>query len=255
MHRYLLTVLVLWGLAPMALASHVHGRWIETRVRTLPTLFVYLILMTVLAGVALAVLRQRMFWDGRWVGLAAALPAGVVLTEASWRADRYLVRKLGARPARSAQPASRLVGKSRPIGIAARGVRPATASQRSAPMNRWTRTEREREIYVALPWLVAGAVLEEVWYRGALGRMALSELPLPAGVLLLLGATIAFALSHLPFGWRQAAAKLPLSVLALGATVTTGTVLTAVIGHTLFNVRVWRLYQRSKTGREEAATR
>jgi hypothetical protein len=252
MRTYLLTVLVLWGLAPMALASHVHGRWIETRARTLPTLLVYLVLMTALVGVALVLLGQRVLWDGRWAGLAAALPTGVILTEASWRTDRYLVRKLSLRQARSAPTTSRVVGKSRPVGIAARGVRPATATHRSTPVNRWTRVEREREIYVALPWLVAGAVLEEVWYRGALGRIALSETSLPTGVLLLLGATAAFALSHLPFGWRQAAAKLPLSFLALGATLATGTVLTAVIGHTLFNVRVWRLYQRSKAGRVEA---
>ncbi|WP_030258445.1 MULTISPECIES: CPBP family intramembrane glutamic endopeptidase [Streptomyces] len=254
MRAYLLAVLVLWGLAPMALASHLHGRWIETRARNLPTLPVYLVLMTGLTVLALAVLGPGMLWEGRWPGLAAAAPGGIVLAETTWRADRYLVRKIGRRPGRPAPNTVRVVRHTRPVGIAARGVRPAAVAQRAMPSNRWGKAERKREIHVGLPWLVAGAVLEETWYRGALGHLALFEIPLPVGVLLLAGATAAFALSHLPFGWRQAAAKLPLSVLALAATLTTGTVLTAVIGHTLFNIRVWRLYQRTAAARAKAAT-
>ncbi|MBV6703115.1 CPBP family intramembrane glutamic endopeptidase [Kitasatospora aureofaciens] len=254
MRAYLLAVLVLWGLAPMALASHLHGRWIETKFRNLPTLPVYLVLMTGLVGLALAVLGPRMLWDGRWPGLATAAPGGIVLTEITWRADRYLLRKLGRRPGRPAPNTAQVVRQTRPVGIAARGPRPATAAQRTMPTNRWGKAERQREIYVGLPWLVAGAVLEELWYRGALGHLALSGIPLPVGVLLLAGTTAAFALSHLPFGWRQTAAKLPLSVLAITATLTTGTVLTAVIGHTLFNVRVWHLYQRTTAARAKAAT-
>ncbi|MEU5190154.1 CPBP family intramembrane glutamic endopeptidase [Streptomyces klenkii] len=249
MHAYLVAVLVLWGLAPMALASHLHGRWIEPKAPQVPTLAPYFVMMSGLAALGLLLEGPGMLTDGWWAGIVASVPVGYLIAHLAWHADRRVTARFSGRQGWSpAQPrATRASGPARPVGIAATGNEPGGAHGAVAS-NRWSRAEQARETRIGLQWLVVGAVLEELVYRGALSHMALSMGLWPWGVTGLVGVSATFALSHLPFGWGQAAAKLPLSVLALAATLVTGNVLAAVIGHTWFNVRVFRHYQAAFGG-------
>lgn len=237
----------------MALASHLHGRWIEARAPYVPTLAVFFALLGCLVALGLAVLGPRMVTGHPWWEAAVAVPAGWLMATATWRCDRWVMGKLAAgrlpRAAGRPRTAPRTERSVRPVGIGA-GLGDVARASRTAPTtNRWGREERSRETRVGLPWLVTGAVLEELVYRGVYTRFAVAEVAWPLGVLLLTGATLAFALSHLPFGWPHALAKLPLSLMALAVTLATGGVLTAVIGHTWFNVRVHRHYRSVYGGR------
>lgn len=256
MHAYLIAVLLLWGTAPMALASHAHGKWIEPRAPSVPTLWLYFAVLAGLVAVGLALLGPGMLADGRWPGAAASLPVGWFIATATWRCDRRILRLLGDRPVwKAAQPhPAERGGAARPVGIAALGGRPETreTGRRPASSNRWGREERSREIHVGPALLITGAVLEELVYRGAFQRFALTECAWPCAVLLLAAASAAFACSHLPFGWAQAAAKVPLSLMALTATLVTGTVLAAVVGHVWFNIRVYR-HHRAAFGAQGTA--
>ncbi|MGW1075717.1 CPBP family glutamic-type intramembrane protease [Streptomyces sp. NPDC002537] len=257
MHAYLVAVLLLGGLAPMALASHVHGRWIEPRAPDVPTLAVYFVVMGALAVLGLVLLGPRMLTDGGWLRTVSPAPLGWCLAAAAWRCDRWIVARYGGRKGwTAARPrGSRTAGPARPVGIAAAdgaGLSPAEGVRPASVTNRWGRTERARETRVGLSWLVAGAVLEELVHRGALTRFAVDDVSWAYGIPLLAGAALAFALSHLPFGWVHALAKLPLSLMAVALTLATGGVVAAVVGHVWFNVRVHRHYRATFGGRRTA---
>ncbi|MFI0220374.1 CPBP family intramembrane glutamic endopeptidase [Streptomyces lydicus] len=216
-------------------------------------------------------LGPRVFHDGAWHGLAVGIPLGLVLGRFAQFADRKVSRAFVARaraaagrpvprhpgsaPARGAvaRPVGLAARASRPVRLAARGTaqsaRPITTPPTAARGNRWTAHERDRETRVGLGVLLAGAVLEEAVFRGVLGRMAL-DAPDAAGTALTGLAVAAFCLSHLPFGWPQVIAKLPLSLLAMSTVLLTGGIAAAVVGHVLFNWNYWR-YQRAlgTTGR------
>lgn len=238
MREYWLTTLFLWGLVAMALASHVHGRWMEGRVRV-STVTVYLAVLGVLSASGVWLLGPSMLWRGDLTGLLLALPAGVLIAVLTWYADTTLVRRL-VKPA--PRPVRTTTGRARPIGMAAGGK---PAPRRVA--NQWRSRDRDAATKIGVTSLVTGAVLEEVVYRGVLVRIAF-ETPVWSTVVLLILSVFAFALSHLPFGWPQAVAKLPLSVLAMVVTLATGTLLAAVLGHVLFNLQVWRRYRRTGGG-------
>ncbi len=243
MHAYLVAVLVLCGLAPMALASHLHGRWIEPKAPQVPALAPYFVIMSALAVLGLCLEGPGMVTDEWWPGLVASVPVGYLIGRIAWHADRRITARLAGRWGAAARPrANHASGPARPVGIAAIGKESREAC-RTVSSNRWSRTEQVRETRVGLWWLVVGAVLEEIVYRGALGHVPLGTQPWPLEGVALAGASVAFALSHLPFGWSQAIAKLPLSAITLAATLATGSVLAAVIGHTWFNVRVFVHYQ------------
>ncbi|WP_269859374.1 CPBP family intramembrane glutamic endopeptidase [Streptomyces sp. RPT161] len=243
MHAYLVAVLVLWGLAPMALASHLHGRWIEPKAPQVPALAPYFVIMSGLVVLGLRLEGPGMLTDGWWPGLVASVPLGYLIGRLAWHTDRRITARLAGRWGAAGRPrAHRASGPGRPVGIAADG-KDSREVREAVPSNRWSRTEQARETRVGLWWLVVGAVLEEMVYRGALGHIALRIVPWPLGAMALAAVSVTFALSHLPFGWGQAIAKLPLSVFTLAATLATGSVLAAVIGHTWFNVRVFVHYQ------------
>jgi membrane protease YdiL (CAAX protease family) len=82
--------------------------------------------------------------------------------------------------------------------------------------------------------------LEEIVYRGLLVQVCFL-LPGAWWRGLALAATILFfCLSHLQFGWSQVAAKAPLALVAMAAALSTGSVLSAVAVHVVFNVEIWR---------------
>ncbi|MFI1171893.1 CPBP family intramembrane glutamic endopeptidase [Streptomyces melanogenes] len=256
MHAYLVAVMLVGGLAPMALASHLHGRWIEPREPYIPTLAVFFAMLGCLAVLGLVVLGPRMITGYQWWEVAVAGPVGWLMATATWRCDRWVMEKLatGQPPRAAGRPrtAPRTARTARPVGIGAGLGDVARPLRTAAETNRWGREERSRETRLGLFWLVTGAVLEELVYRGVYTRFAVAEVVWPLGVLLLTGATLAFTLSHLPFGWPHALAKLPLSLMALVVTLATGSVLTAVVGHAWFNVRVHRHYRSIYGGRGAA---
>jgi membrane protease YdiL (CAAX protease family) len=53
-----------------------------------------------------------------------------------------------------------------------------------------------------------------------------------------------FSLCHARFGWRQVAAKTPLSVAALACVLVSHSLLPALIAHGAFNVDTWRERRR-----------
>ncbi|MEV6239795.1 type II CAAX endopeptidase family protein [Lentzea sp. NPDC051838] len=234
MREYGLTTLFLWGLVAMALASHGHGRWLEGRVRV-STVTVYLAVLGVLSASGVWLLGPSVWWRGDLLGLLFAVPAGVLMAVLTWYADTTLVRRL-VKP--KPRPVRTTTGRARPIGMAAGG------KPEPRRTNQWRDSDRDAATRIGVGSLVTGAVLEEVVYRGVLVRIAF-ETPVWSAVVLLVLAVFAFALSHLPFGWPQAVAKLPLSVLAMVVTLATGTLLAAVIGHVLFNLKVWQRYRRT----------
>lgn len=91
-----------------------------------------------------------------------------------------------------------------------------------------------------LALLLAVATLEEILFRGVLLDLAVS-LPgdLAAGAAIC-GIAIAFALTHVSFGWVAVVAKLPLAAIATAVTLATGTVAAAAAAHAVVNVRAWR---------------
>jgi Type II CAAX prenyl endopeptidase Rce1-like len=240
MRDYALTALFLWGTTGMAVASHVHGRWLEDR-RKVSTVTVYLIVLGLVAGSGMAVLGTAVVWNGDWMGLGASLPIGLLVGMLAWHSDVHLGRTLAPRT-RTTPRRPVHVSRVRPIGMAS-GSR---AAHRVA-VNRWGARDRDAATQITLTRLLAGAMLEEIVYRGVLVQIAITEASRWATVPLLLIAVVAFGVSHLPFGWSQALAKLPLSILAMAATLATGTIVAAVIGHVLFNYRVWLHYRRAGT--------
>ncbi|MEU5545105.1 CPBP family intramembrane glutamic endopeptidase [Streptomyces sioyaensis] len=265
MHHYLVAALAVWALAPMPLATRVHGRWLEDRWPALSTLHVYSVVLGLLVLGGTVLLGHGVFHDGPWYGLVVGVPLGLLLGRVAQFADRKISRAFVARaraaagrlaprhpgpaPARGgvARPVGLAARASRPVGLAARGTaqsaRQSTVASTATRANRWTARERDRETRVGLGVLLAGAVLEEAVFRGVLGRMAL-DAPGVAGTALAVLAVAAFCLSHLPFGWPQVLAKLPLSLLAMATVLLTGGIAAAVVSHVLFNWNYWR-YQRA----------
>lgn len=145
------------------------------------------------------------------LGLAAGLGAG-------W-ADRRVVRSLSRRMRRG--------------GSGRRGmVQGATAQQGIRNLGGgWGRGT------MTLPTAVVVAALEEVLYRGVLLELG-RRVDGIGGILLVGASTIWFALAHVGFGWMHVWSKFPLSVLALGVTLSSGTVLAGVVAHSVFNLGV-----------------
>lgn len=116
-------------------------------------------------------------------------------------------------------------------------------TSRSAAIGTWVPRARDTDLRAGLLWLLASALLEECAFRGLVLHSALSG-PGWVAVLAVPVVTVAFALSHIFFGWPQVAAKLPLSVLATAAVLLVGSVAAAALGHALFNAYAWRRQPR-----------
>ncbi|MFD3467724.1 CPBP family intramembrane glutamic endopeptidase [Streptomyces sp. NPDC058682] len=264
MDRFLLTTLAVWSLAPMPLATRVHGRWLEDRWPRLSTLTVYLVILCLLAVAGGLLLGPGVLHDGPYYRMLLCVPAGLALGRAAQSADRRITRHFAARARARARTAAKgrlpgapvvpRSGAPRPVGLAARARPVGLAAGRPAPTaargedrdgrgNRWSAKERDRETRVGLGSLLAGAVLEETVFRGVLGRLGLDVGGVAGGVLFALAAA-AFCLTHVPFGWPQALAKLPLSLMTTAAFLLSGGIVAGLVGHALFNWEYWR-YQRA----------
>jgi len=181
--------------------------------------------------------------------LAAALVLGMLGGLATIRLDRaissWATAKFGA-PVRSRRPQDTWSGAPRPAGIAAGS---AAAELRRIGLteatNDFAPTPADLQIRLWL-LLVVGAA-EELVSRGVLVALARQLHPWPAAAAGVLAAQLIFAGSHVFFGWGQVLSKLPLAAVTVGLTAATGTVLTAVVAHLVFNTWVWRYHRALPT--------
>ena len=180
------------------------------------------------------------------VSSAIGLAAGIVLGGVVILADRSIGRSLArhvrgeyrkkfASPVRPASAAPTV----RPAGAAATSN---AATQRRLLVRRPSvgNTATSRSPRALLFWLIAVAVSEEWLYRGVIVEVARSI----GGIneeLLLIYATVMFALIHVTFGWIQVAAKLPLALATLSVVLVFHSLLPAVIIHVAFNLYFWRV--------------
>ncbi|HEY6797035.1 MAG TPA: CPBP family intramembrane glutamic endopeptidase [Kineosporiaceae bacterium] len=254
-----LTGLLLAGCSGMPLASAVHARWLKGRgVRIVPT---HVLTLGVVVVTGTALLGPGWIgnlvadptggsgpasWTG-WVPWAAAGAAGVVVFAVAAPLDLAICRAYQARHRPTVATAARRpvegAARLRPVGLAA--GRPAAAlNNRVASNRRWSPTAHDRELHVGLAWLLASAAAEECSFRGFVLHQV-AAFPGWDRAVAIAAVTMAFALSHLFFGWIQVLAKLPLSVLATAAALATGSVLAPLVGHVLFNLQAWQRRPRT----------
>ena len=259
LRTWLSVALALAGGSGLALASHLHVRWLDRRgVRMVP---VHLAVLTVTAGLGLLLLGPGWLWHGPVLLLPVAVLAGAAAAALVIPGDGWITRTMARRPAVAPRPAARGSGEGagasrlRPVGLGGAGGAGGAGAASGAPGHRggnrtsvrnvsggrsWTPTRRDTDLGLGLGWLLATAVAEEFVFRGVLLRLALQPHALLAQCACVAAGVLAFALSHIFFGWGQVLAKLPLSVLATVATLLLGTVAAAALAHALFNWHVWR---------------
>jgi len=200
------------------------------RLRGADFLGVYVAILGVVAGLSVLALDPEGVTSASLGGLALALSVGAGAGVAAVWAEAILVR--AARP-RSRRPGGARRSAGRP-GRTAGAPSPTVPDARLGIGGRQARRGRD------LGLLLAVAALEEILFRGVLLDLALS-LPAPGlAVAAIAGLTLAFALTHVTFGWVAVLAKLPLSALATAAALATGTVAGAIAAHAVVNFWAWR---------------
>ncbi|MDQ2837913.1 MAG: CPBP family intramembrane metalloprotease [Actinomycetota bacterium] len=234
-----IAAVLLLGCAGLTLSSHLHARFFDDRdVGTVPVhvLTSSIVLLAALPLVGLRWVLNSNAWCWRQplpIGAPVLLLAGLGIAALVIAADPRIARALG-RGRRLVPAVERQPTDLRPVGLAAR-----TGGSLLLARD-WTPTSRDLDLGIGLPWLLATALVEESIFRGVALNLVLRAADAPLRVLGVLAVLLAFALSHIFFGWSQVAAKLPLSVLGTAAALLTGSVLPAAIGHLLFNAHVWR---------------
>ncbi|HET9257382.1 MAG TPA: CPBP family intramembrane glutamic endopeptidase [Pseudonocardiaceae bacterium] len=245
-----LATVILIGSSNLALSSHIHVRWLDRRgLRAVP---VHVVTLTGTICAATVLLGTN--WIARpapWsisqlpALTTVALTAGAALVVAGIAipVDGLISRAVADRRRRTAGRSSAVVRseaprKVRPVGLAAQQAIGTNAGS-SGVEHSWVPTARDTDLGVGPGWMIGAAVAEECVFRGVVLNLVApphsAVAPLGIG-----GVIITFALSHIFFGWGQVAAKLPLSIVATGATLVLGTVFAAIVGHVLFNWYVWR---------------
>jgi hypothetical protein len=243
LHDYLFTAAVVGGAGSVAIASHVHVRWLDRAAWSAVAAHGTVLMLIAIAGMAViwphAPVRDDI--PRQLAGVIVALPAGLAVALADRRIARRLTRSRGTRldaaplPALAGRPSAASTSRIRPSGQA-RELTRGLGARRSPPT--WTPTSRDASVPTHLAWLLVAAVAEECVFRGVLTPAALRAPWLAgqlAGVLVVMAL---FCLSHLYFGWAQVVAKVPLSVAATLLCLLTG-VAAAVVLHAVLNTRVW----------------
>ncbi|MDF0602556.1 CPBP family intramembrane metalloprotease [Psychromarinibacter sp. C21-152] len=234
---YGVAILAALSLGSFNIAAHIAARWGGDATAALPSVCVA-VNAAIIAFGALIVPAGALFPPDA-VRSAVALGAGAAAGWAAFRLDLALGRRWRQRPAPRRAPAAEepRIRAIRARPLPTRGGRAAVA-RRGGSVTRFG--EAGRGARFRLWHLIVLAAEEEVIFRGFLVTLALS-LPHPAlNVAALIVTTAAFCVSHLTYGWRHAAGKVPLAVLALGLVLATGTVLGAVAVHVVFNLLVFR---------------
>jgi Type II CAAX prenyl endopeptidase Rce1-like len=197
---------VLFGVGAFPLAGDLHHRLLGAR-GVHPVHVLTAVMAAVCAWGFTLFTPAELFGAPAWAWVAA-VPVGLALGVAATRLDRAVLRRSRRR--------SRRAGAQR-------------GSSAGPPLD-----PRAFPLWGD----VSVGALEELIYRGFLVQAALL-LAAPYAAPVLAATAAAYALSHIWFGWRHVAAKLPLSLLALGSTLALGTVLPALVAHVYFNARVW----------------
>jgi hypothetical protein len=255
----LIATVAVVGLAGLTIAAHLHTRW--AGLRRLPLLGLHLVIsvITVLGAVApLGILVLAPAWGSGFWGVAGGVLVGPVVGYAVIRLDRAITGWWGrgyGHAVRDNRSVALRSGHARPAGVAA-GSTGGQARRTGLTEARNDFAPTSADLQVRLPLLLGVAAAEEVVHRGVLLALAL-RIPSPvlAGFAVL-GVQLAFALSHVFFGWGQVLSKLPLAALCTVAVLATGTVVPAVIGHLIFNAWVWRYHRATPkvTNRRSASS-
>jgi hypothetical protein len=244
-HAYLTAAVVVGGAGGVAIASHIHVRWLDRF--GCPAVVVHAAVLTVLAGAGVAVFGLHALshdgWPGLAVGAVVGLPGGFVVASA----DVWLARRLTRSRAGTGGPTPHRSAAAGPARAATTSrMRASTVARdlaggvdyKTSPST-WTPTARDSAVPTQLSWLLIAAVAEECVFRGVLGTAATGISWIPGRVAGLAAVMATFCLSHLYFGWPQVAAKVPLAVLATLLALVTGGVTGAVVMHAVVNTRVW----------------
>ncbi|HMJ97062.1 MAG TPA: CPBP family intramembrane glutamic endopeptidase [Thermoleophilaceae bacterium] len=239
-HAYSLAIVVVYGLSTFSLTAQAYSRWLTSRRISFP--FVYCVVLAVVVAYGVSVVGVDAFGSAPsavWVvGAATGLAGGL----GAKRFDQLILRTLERRHAASGQHV-RGTARGR---VADRYPRTETVGldQAVAPRRRpsgvWRIQRKRRAVLAGWSWGFASssvvAALEEMLHRGVL----LETARLLPGQLLFAtacaGLVLVFALTHIWFGLRQVAAKLPLGVVALVLVLIYGTIVPAVVAHVVFNL-------------------
>jgi CAAX prenyl protease-like protein len=228
LRAYAVATAVVYSLSCAWLAGIVVAR--SSRARSVGFLGVYVAMLILVATPAVAVLEPSHVIGSTIGRTALAVPLGAVAGVVCVLIEGFVTRAARRRtrtrrePRRTATPPVRAAAAVPP---GARGG--ALGIVPGQPRRRMT-----------LALLLAVAALEEILFRGVLLDLALS---LPGAALAgagIAGTALAFALTHVSFGWAAVVAKIPLTAIATAAALITGTVAAAVAAHAVVNVRAWR---------------
>ena len=211
-HLLVVVVLALACVSPSALASRLVGR-IGPFENSFETSHFIALLVLSLAGIAF--LRPDLILTVHWgvaLGIGLAAPVGWL----AYFLDQRIIRASRRKMLRSGR------------------LRPARAGSK-VPAQAAIGVVRQGALRVACT-----GFLEEIVFRGILFHIALQADALLAKVALVVLITLLFAANHIPYGRIHFVAKLPLSALAGGLTILTGSVLGAALAHFLFNHLIMR---------------
>jgi hypothetical protein len=245
---YGIAILVVLGLGSSALAADLRARWfVGTRVRIF---HVYSAVLAFTSLWGLLVLDTSRLLGTSVLAWGLALPVGLAAGAIAKWSDRAILRSISRRSVLRRRRGYQ--GRTTAASTARSGPRPSRATsvpfagqpatRRELSLHRvGQRFERAFTLHDAGVWpYVVAAALEEVVYRGFLVGVCFL---LPGTVLIafaLAGTVVAFALTHIWFGWEHVAAKLPLGAATLVAALVLGTALPAIVAHVVFNVGVWK---------------
>jgi hypothetical protein len=241
MDPYETAVLVVYGLSAFSLSAQVHARWLAQRRVSFPVVYCLILFAIVLWGASVTEPEpsDHISMGAIVIGLPVGLCAGLGL----WRLDVLILRAIAQRkinrPGRSQG-----MNLSRESELGASFAEYSTTDLiREGTRRRagYVRMQENRNIVLSgwrwgLGSSTTVAVLEEAIHRGLLLGVAASvenEYVFAVACLLLI---LAFSLSHVWFGLTQVAAKTPLSIFALVATLFFGSVLPAMAAHVIFNL-------------------
>lgn len=208
-----------------SLAGLLHQRFFSDRSEAF--LVVHVTVMAAVFGIALVAVELPRVTDAPWPRALAGLPVGVACGIAAVPTELLIKRRARSRRRFVTRP-NLSPGRAGPFrsDVGSLVPREVTAPPRRLP--------------AILGLLVLAGTLEEVLFRGVAVDLAL-DLPSRAlGAACVVAVTACFALSHLPLGWADVVAKLPLGLLALAVTFAFGSIIPAAAAHVVFNIAMWR---------------
>jgi len=234
---YGVAILVTYGLGASSLAAYLHTRWFSHFGVTFQHSYAAVLVATV--GWGLLIIDWRSLVGRSALSWLVAIPLGLAIGALGTFLDRLLLRIVGRRTHRTQ---ARHEGRRRPHETPV--VRSTLPLARRRTLRLVSRAPVLTEGHFG-PWtLVAVAVSEELLYRGLFLQLALA-LEGWWGPAMVSVSVVAFALAHVWFGWASVLSKSPLGILCTAVVLASGSVLAAVVAHTLFNLAVWRRMRES----------